>query len=265
MPKGVCNGFQSVTAGCELIPVSMKVGQAQVIGNVLVVVVRFGDEQVGAGGCVGHSAGPGGVAGIRNHLPRHVQAQQQGRGAAGLVRRPSLGRRLVPARCRRDPHHHRRGGPALTHSLTRLCVNGSNRDHGRPATGDPHPRADPGHAPEPAAYRNHPSRFSPSNGRPYGEAAPARALLSGQPSRHSEALRCYLCEDFQTDPSQLHVHEGTLRRILEFKALAEQSGDPRAAAKNERIAEAIRHLIDRVETSWPELATTSEDSCGHAG
>jgi hypothetical protein len=107
--------------------------------------------------------------------------------------------------------------------------------------------------------------FSPSNGRPYGEAAPARALLSGQRSRHSEALRCYLCEDFQTDPSQLHVHEGTLRRTLEVKALAEQSGHPRAAAKNERIAEAIRHLIDRVETSWPELATTSEDSCGHAG
>ncbi len=79
-------------AGGQLVPVRDKVCQAQVIGNVLVPVVRLGDQQVGAVGGVGYSTGPGGVASVGDRLLRHLQAQEQGRSSTGVVGRPGADR-----------------------------------------------------------------------------------------------------------------------------------------------------------------------------
>ncbi len=57
---------------------------------------------------------------------------------------------------------------------------------------------------------------------------------------------CYFCDDFQTEPGLLHIHEDTLARTLELKATAEQAGRSRQVEKNEAMATAIRHLIERV-------------------
>lgn len=57
---------------------------------------------------------------------------------------------------------------------------------------------------------------------------------------------CYFCDDFQTEPGLLHIHQDTLTRTLELKRTAEAAGRPRVAERNERMAAAIRHLIDRV-------------------
>ena len=79
------------------------------------------------------------------------------------------------------------------------------------------------------------------------------AVAGGWCGRHiaracpkNAAEGCYFCDDFQTGPDQLHIHEDTLNRTLELQAEAEQSGRTRVAQKNSQMAEAIRHLIDRV-------------------
>lgn len=46
----------------ELVPVGVEVGEAQVVGNVLVPVVGLGDEQIGVFGKLGQRVRPGGVA-----------------------------------------------------------------------------------------------------------------------------------------------------------------------------------------------------------
>lgn len=57
---------------------------------------------------------------------------------------------------------------------------------------------------------------------------------------------CYFCDDFQTEPDLLHIHQDTLVRTLELKQTAEAAARPRVAELNERTAAAIRHLIDRI-------------------
>jgi hypothetical protein len=50
----------------------------------------------------------------------------------------------------------------------------------------------------------------------------------------------------QTEPGLLHIHQNTLDRTLELRATAQAAGRPRVAERNERMAAAIQHLIDRV-------------------
>src|SRR5580692_5288046 len=78
--------------GGEPVPVGVEVGVAEVVGDVLVPVVGLCDEQVRTRGDLDERFGPGGVAGIGQRLARQVQAEQEGRGAAGVLTCPGADR-----------------------------------------------------------------------------------------------------------------------------------------------------------------------------
>ncbi|MEV6598802.1 site-specific integrase [Actinoplanes sp. NPDC051346] len=71
---------------------------------------------------------------------------------------------------------------------------------------------------------------------------------------------CYFCEDFQTEPGLLHIHQDTLARTLELQQTAAAAGRVRVAERNERMATAIRHLLDRVHQDEAEAHSSAKES-----
>jgi len=67
-----------------------------------------------------------------------------------------------------------------------------------------------------------------------------------RPCPKTAADGCYVCEDFQSAPQFLPVHQDTLTRTRELQAAAEAAGRTRAAGVNARLAAGVEHLIARI-------------------
>jgi integrase len=67
-----------------------------------------------------------------------------------------------------------------------------------------------------------------------------------RPCPKTAADGCYVCEDFQSAPQFLPVHQDTLSRTRALQAAAEAAGRTRAAGVNARLAAGVEHLIARI-------------------
>jgi integrase len=87
-----------------------------------------------------------------------------------------------------------------------------------------------------------------------------------RPCPMTAADGCYLCEDFQSAPQFLPIHQDTLTRTRKLQADAEATGRTRAAEVNARLATGVEHLIARITTAeQDELQPSScEEPTSHA-
>jgi integrase len=67
-----------------------------------------------------------------------------------------------------------------------------------------------------------------------------------RPCPKTAADGCYVCEDFQSGPQFLPIHQDTLSRTRGLQADAEAAGRTRAAEVNARLATGVEHLIARI-------------------
>lgn len=84
-----------------------------------------------------------------------------------------------------------------------------------------------------------------------------------RPCPKTAADGCYVCEDFQSAPRFLPIHQDTLVRTRELQAAAEAAGRTRAAGVNARLAAGVEHLIARItaaEQDGLQLPPGEEDN-----
>ena len=94
-------------------------------------------------------------------------------------------------------------------------------------------------------------------------AAAGAAWTSPWPCPKTAADGCYVCEDFQSAPRFLPIHQDTLVRTRELQAAAEAAGRTRAAGVNARLAAGVEHLIARItaaEQDGLQLPPGEEDN-----